>query len=271
MKLLFPNGEHGPVELKDGTTRIGSGAGVDVALVAPGVAPQHCTIEKQPGGALVRLSAASNVVVVNGKQVVGEAPIKAGDLLLIAKVGVRIVSLERAAAATAAATAAPAQKRPEPEDDGKTRVRMALPRFVLRGVSGSTFGKTFPLYGTMTIGRAADCDISIPAEEISRHHAKLQVMPEGVAVEDLGSANGTFVAGKRVHQGMLKATEELRLDTVRFLLVAPGMEATAAATKPTPAPPPVVEKKSSSAIWIVVGLLVAGAAAAALWQLGYIP
>ncbi|HET9482507.1 MAG TPA: FHA domain-containing protein [Xanthomonadales bacterium] len=267
MKLLFPNGEHGPVDLKDGTTRIGSGAGVDVALVAPGIAPQHCTIEKQAGGALVRLSAPGNVVVVNGKQVVGEAPVKTGDLLLIAKVGVRIVSVERAAAATAA----PAPKRPEAEDDGKTRVRMALPRFVLRGVSGSTFGKTFPLYGTMTIGRAADCDISIPAEEISRHHAKLQVLPDGVAVEDLGSANGTFVAGKRVHQGMLRAAEELRLDTVRFLLVAPGMEAAATPAKPAPAPAPPPEKKSSVAVWVLVGLLVAAAAGAALWHFGYLP
>ena len=268
MKLLFPNGEHGPVELKDGTTRIGSGAGVDVTLVAPGIAPPHCTIEKQGAGGIVRLAAPGNVVVVNGKQVAGEAPIKAGDLLLIAKVGARVVSLVGAAAA------APARK-PEPapsEDDGKTRVRMALPRFVLRGVSGSTFGKTFPLYGTMTIGRAADCDISIPAEEISRHHAKLQVMPDGVAVEDLGSANGTFVNGKRVHQGMLKAQEELRLDTVRFLLVAPGMEAAAATSKPAAAPaPPPVEKKSSAGVWIFVGVLVAAAVAGALWHFGYIP
>ncbi len=267
MKLLFPNGEHGPVELKDGTTRIGSGAGVDVTLVAPGIAPQHCTIEKQPSGAIVKLAAPGNVVVVNGKQVAGEAPIKAGDLLLIAKVGVRVVSFGGAAAAPAAKRAEPAAA----EDDGKTRVRMALPKFVLRGVSGSTFGKTFPLYGTMTIGRAADCDISIPAEEISRHHAKLQVMPDGVAVEDLGSANGTFVAGKRVHQGMLRAAEELRLDTVRFLLVAPGMEAGTAAAKPAAAPPPPPEKKSSAGVWVAVGVLVAAAAAGALWYLGYIP
>lgn len=266
MKLLFPNGEHGPVELKDGTTRIGSGAGVDVTLVAPGIAPQHCAIEKQGGNAVVKLAAPGNVVVVNGKQVSGEAPLKAGDLLLMAKVGARVVSVAPAAAP------APAPRKPEPaEDDGKTRVRMALPRYVLRGVSGSTFGKTFPLYGTMTIGRSADCDISIPAEEISRHHAKLQVMPDGVAVEDLGSANGTFVASKRVHQGMLRAGEELRLDTVRFLLVAPGMETATTATKPAPAPVAEPPKKSSAGLWILVGVLAAAAAAAALWQLGYIP
>ena len=76
----------------------------------------------------------------------------------------------------ASKAAAPARK-PEPsDDDGRTRIRMALPRYVLRGVSGSTFGKTYPLVGTMTVGRHSECDISIPGEEISRHHAKLQVM-----------------------------------------------------------------------------------------------
>jgi pSer/pThr/pTyr-binding forkhead associated (FHA) protein len=109
----------------------------------------------------------------------------------------------------------------------------------------------------------------VPGEEISRHHAKLTVMPDGVAVEDLGSANGTFIAGKRVHQGTLKPGEELRLDTVRFLLVAPGMEVQSA-TKPAPAAPaPVAEpEKSGSAVWIVVGLLAVVGAAAAAWGLG---
>ena len=38
MKLLFPNGEHDPVELKLGTTRVGSGAGKssqDTLMVEP--------------------------------------------------------------------------------------------------------------------------------------------------------------------------------------------------------------------------------------------
>lgn len=258
MKLLFPNGEHGPVELKEGTTRVGSGAGADITIVAPGVAMQHCEVDFRNDQATVRVADPANVVVVNGKQVTAEAPLKAGDLVLFSKVGARVVAVEKTAAA------APAKPKPAADegDDGRTKIRMALPRFVLRGVSGSTFGKTFPLFGTMTVGRHSDCDVSIPSEEISRHHAKLQVLPDGVAVEDLGSANGTFINGKRVHQGMLKAGEELRLDTVRFLLVAPGMEAAAAQAKPaTPAAAakpaaPVAAAKTPGWVWIVVGMAV---------------
>ncbi len=260
MKLLFPNGEHGPVELKEGVNRVGSAGGVDITIVAPGVAAHHCDIELRGEAATIRLSAATNVVVVNGKQVVGEVSVKPGDLVLFSKVGARIVALDRPASAAAPAAAG------KNEDDGRTRVRMALPKFVLRGVSGSTFGKNYPLVGTMTVGRATDCDISIPGDEISRHHAKLQIMPDGVAIEDMGSANGTFINGKRVHQGLLKPGEELRLDTVRFLLVAPGLEA-AAATKAAPAPAaaaaPASEPKSSAGLWIGVAVVLVIAAVGA--------
>jgi predicted component of type VI protein secretion system len=99
----------------------------------------------------------------------------------------------------------------EDADDGRTRIRQALPRFVLRGVSGSTFGKTYPLFGSMTIGRAADCELSIPGEEISRKHARIKVMNDGLEVEDLGSANGTFINGKRVAKEMAQGGDELPL------------------------------------------------------------
>lgn len=266
MKLLFPNGEHAPIELKEGVTRVGSGAGNDLTIVAPGIAHLHCEIECRAEGGVVRPCAADAVVVVNGRQASGTAPLKPGDLVLFAKVGARVVAVERVAAAPAPT---PAQKRAEAEDDGRTRVRMALPKFVLRGVSGTTFGKTYPLFGSMTVGRHSECDISVPGEEISRHHARLSVMPDGVAVEDLGSANGTFIAGKRVHQGTLKPGEELRLDTVRFLLVAPGMEVQSA-TRPAPAATAAEPAAAggSAMPWIVVGLLVLVAAAAAAWHFG---
>jgi len=122
----------------------------------------------------------------------------------------------------------------------------------------------------MTVGRAAECDISIPTDEVSRQHAKLQVMPDGIAVEDMGSANGTFINDKRVHTGLLKPGEELRLDTVRFMLVAPHLEmqqvakaAEPAATKSAPATAGGGQIK-----WLLIGLVGAGAVIAALWAAG---
>jgi pSer/pThr/pTyr-binding forkhead associated (FHA) protein len=255
MKLIFPNGEHAAVVLGEGITQIGSGSDCQIVLVAPGVAVNHCEIELGKNNAVVRVRDQSVATVLNGRQIAQESPLKPGDLLLFGRIGCRVVALDRAPVAE------PSAARATTDDDGRTRVRMALPKFMLRGVSGTTFGRNFALVGTMTIGRQSDCGIPIQAEEISRHHARLQVTAEGVMVEDLGSANGTWINDKRVHTGMLTPGDELRLDTVRFLLLAPGSQQSPA---PSQAAEPVAaaETGSGSAVWWVLGaIMVVGAIA----------
>jgi pSer/pThr/pTyr-binding forkhead associated (FHA) protein len=45
-----------------------------------------------------------------------------------------------------------------------------------------------------TIGRAADCDLVLEHESVSRRHAGIEVTAEGyLAVQDLHSSNGTFL------------------------------------------------------------------------------
>ncbi|MEO8959609.1 MAG: FHA domain-containing protein [Rudaea sp.] len=266
MKLLFPNGEHEPLELGDGTVVVGTGSDCQLLLTAPGIALRHCELQTHDGQTVVVPTDNSATTVLNGRQIVGESPLKPGDLLLFARVGCRVVAGEKATVPV---------RRPPPSaggDDGRTRVRMALPKFLLRGVSGPTFGKTYAVVGTLIVGRSSECDISIPSDEISRHHAKLQVTPNGVVIEDMGSANGSFVNNQRIHvPTVLKAGDELRLDTIRFLLMSPGMDVTPAATaRPEPAAAPVA-KKSSSVAWIVLAVVVVGAVAfAALRYLGKI-
>jgi len=132
----------------------------------------------------------------------------------------------------------------------------------MRGVSGPTFGKTFGVVGALTLGRSAECDISIPSDEISRHHAKLQVVPDGVMVEDLGSANGTFINNQRVHGGtLMKPGDELRLDTIRFMLMSPEQMQSGAAPQRSEAPTVVVPQpraRGGGGMWLVAALVVAG-------------
>jgi diguanylate cyclase (GGDEF)-like protein len=49
------------------------------------------------------------------------------------------------------------------------------------------------------IGRDPEADVAIPDERLSRRHALVLRESTGYAVEDLGSTNGTFVDGERVH------------------------------------------------------------------------
>ncbi|MEO7062875.1 MAG: FHA domain-containing protein [Dokdonella sp.] len=220
MKLVFPGGEHAPTELAEGVTRIGSDPSCEIALAASGIAAHHCEITVEAGNLSARPLDPGAPTVLNGRQVDGPTVLSVGDLLVLGHVGCQL---------TASGPPVAPPVRPVPKahaiDDGRTRVRTALPKYLLRGVSGVTFGKTFAVTDNAILGRQPECEIPVPADEISRQHVRLKVTPEGVHVEDMGSANGTYINNKRVQSGLLLPGEELRLDTVRFLLLTPGMDA----------------------------------------------
>ena len=230
MKLVFPNGEHAQVLLSSGVNRIGSGPDNAVVLNDPAIGDPYCEIHVTSTGANLQVPAGGGPVTVNGKSVADIMALRAGDQIGFGPVVARFAVVEAARSAASAGAAAGAPAGPD-EDSGATRVRMAVPKFVLRGVSGAVFGKVFPVAGPVVIGRAPECDISVHAEEISRRHALVKPTQEGLSVEDLGSSNGTFINTKRVQQGFLSAGDELRLDAVRFIVVAPGMEMAQQATR----------------------------------------
>jgi uncharacterized protein (TIGR02996 family) len=74
-----------------------------------------------------------------------------------------------------------------------------------------------PLAGEMTIGRVRGNDIVLDRDvTISRKHARLRLMPEGLVVEDIGSAGGIAVGGRRCARHLLHVGEVLLLGHSRI-------------------------------------------------------
>ena len=184
MKLVFPGGEHAAVTLAEGVITIGSDASCDVVLRGAGVAARHCEVAYGGGRASVRPLDPAAPTVLNGRQASGDTAIKDGDLLVLGRVGCSVTAGERPSAPARPATP------PTPAadaDDGRTRVRATLPKFMLRGVSGVTLGKTFAVTDNAVMGRQPDCEIPVPSEEVSRHHARLRVTASAFSAVRRGS------------------------------------------------------------------------------------
>jgi pSer/pThr/pTyr-binding forkhead associated (FHA) protein len=88
-------------------------------------------------------------------------------------------------------------------------------QFTLYVQSGPQAGQTFTLVdGSQIIGRAAGSQIQINETTVSKQHARVTVQTNGAFVEDLNSANGTYLNGQRVTTSTwLKPGDSLRIGT----------------------------------------------------------
>src|SRR5437762_289071 len=67
------------------------------------------------------------------------------------------------------------------------------------------------------IGRQRGCDLRIPAADVSRRHCRLSVREGAVVLEDLASANGSWLNGVAViGQEIVRSGDELQVGPVTF-------------------------------------------------------
>jgi pSer/pThr/pTyr-binding forkhead associated (FHA) protein len=217
MKLVFPGGEHPQVVLRPGVNSVGSAPESHIVIRAPGVQPRHAHLHVTPNGVMLDVPADARVLV-NGKEVSGLIALRDGDRVAFDQCEARLAAMENVAAARPAARGAASN-----DDLFATTVRQALPRYVLRGVTGKMFGRTFPLSAATSVGRSPECAIRLDESGISRMHARMVPSEDGVQIEDLGSTNGTFLNGKRVLHAVAGIGDEIGFDTLRFRLASTSL------------------------------------------------
>jgi len=95
------------------------------------------------------------------------------------------------------------------------------PSFLLEGKSGQYKNQRFVLpLGELGVGRVEGNALVLNHASISRQHSMLHVTPQGVAVEDVGSSNGTFVNDLRVSRRDLSPGDTVRFGSVELVLIA---------------------------------------------------
>jgi len=104
-----------------------------------------------------------------------------------------------------------------PADDTHMPPRSRSPRpigAVVRVLGAPAAPPRFRLTaGQCILGAGAGADVVIQHETVSRTHVGLELVPEGVAVSDLGSRNGTFYLGQRLEKMVLALGSRIRLGT----------------------------------------------------------
>lgn len=95
--------------------------------------------------------------------------------------------------------------------------------------AGSPAG--LPIEGILTVGRDPRCDLRLADPHASRRHARLIDRDGSIWLQDLGSANGTFINGERI-RGARRVFhgDEIRFDQQSCQLLGRGADLTPART-----------------------------------------
>jgi hypothetical protein len=116
-----------------------------------------------------------------------------------------------------------ARLRDETQHDAEKRptepIRLAPSNPYLRITMGTEI-KTFPIRpGLAYIGRSTVNDIVINDSTISQRHASIEYSRSGVFLKDLGSTNGTYVAGQPVKERWLSVQDSIQFGGVHCLFI----------------------------------------------------
>jgi pSer/pThr/pTyr-binding forkhead associated (FHA) protein len=200
----------------------------DIVLPGANISRQHCTITREEGEFHIT-DTSSNGTYLN-KKLIGRGnhlPLRSGDIIELGDFDVEFrlfvpdEEFEK--------TTDYLQKRFEelmssasPEPDYPT----------LLIVGGPTTNTRLELVDEMEeilLGRTPDCPVQIPSPTVSKHHARIIRRGNIIELEDLHSANGTFVNGKPVSGTYrLNDRDEIVLgqrgenDPIRIIFSFPG-------------------------------------------------
>lgn len=103
-----------------------------------------------------------------------------------------------------------------------TALSPGTPRIV--GIAGQYAGIAFdlPTSSSVTIGRDPSCTVPLPDDAtVSRSHARITFIGNGMSIEDSGSSNGVLVNGIRISEPRsLVAGDEVQVGSTRFRVEA---------------------------------------------------
>jgi two-component system, NtrC family, response regulator AtoC len=116
---------------------------------------------------------------------------------------------------------------------------------------GGTIAKELPEGARVTVGRSRTCDIVIDHTSVSREHVAFHG-GRPVQVEDLGSTNGTAVAGLQIPKGTRMPVERGQVVSIgAAVLVVHGAYEVVASPPPTARRPPSSTQRDEPPIVIV--------------------
>ena len=178
----------------------------------------------------------SNGTFVNDERVDGPRPLEVGDVITVGKTVLQVTD-----------GAGDVLEKVRPPADAPAGALPAVSAGAGLGlvvIAGTALGRRLTLTDELVIGRGVSGEGRLSDDlELSRSHARVSRSPGGrLTIEDLGSANGTFVNGERVRgRQVLEVGDSVQIGstTLQLTAVEQAPAPPAPVTPPLPVTPPI--------------------------------
>ncbi|MBN2432370.1 MAG: FHA domain-containing protein [Acidobacteria bacterium] len=228
----------------------------DLVLPGANISRQHCTITREEGEFHIT-DTSSNGTLLN-KKLIGRGnhlPLRSGDMI---ELGDFIVEFQLFVPTEEfEKTTDYLQKRFEELMAGSTTEPEYPTLLIMGGPTANTRLELIDEMEEILLGRTPDCPVQIPSPTVSKHHARIIRRGTIIELEDLHSANGTFVNNVPVTGTYrLKDRDEIVLgqrgegDPIRIIFSFPSaaMEKAAEEIAEAPATVPMSEEEVAARI-----------------------
>jgi pSer/pThr/pTyr-binding forkhead associated (FHA) protein len=217
----------GRVNVSGAKFTIGRGNQADYPIDEELASRKHVEITFDEGQFWVQDLQSTNGTRLNGDKLTQRTRLKDGDEITVGSTSLRFLSdvvragsegeddLTRPAGGQLPAPPGAAAPAPQEEETGPLRVKVKISGGPL---DGGVF-KNWP--NPLTIGRGLENNVVLQDNAVSTRHARIVREGEGYFIEDLDSANGTFLNGVKVRRQQLVNGNKIKVgvSTLLFELV----------------------------------------------------
>ncbi|NOK38783.1 FHA domain-containing protein [Corallococcus exercitus] len=240
-----------------GELKIGRQQGNDLVLTEGGVSRQHARVYVEGGSIYIEDGGSQNGTFVDGERIEGPTALTPASQVLLGDYELKLKGSARSTSGRRAATPPPSDPatladapvkgtrampsiRAKATQNGAAKPEGALAKRpsrplpagaaaagagagpVLKGMTGPWAGKSYPISGTLLVGRAPPAAVILDDDSVSRKHAEVQREGPVVRARDLGSANGTLLNGELLGEEFvdLQAGDVLQFGVVEMTFEA---------------------------------------------------
>ena len=217
--LTFPDGAAREFTLDRKQAILGRSSACDIVLHDARVSRTHARLARDEQGWTITDLGSTNGLIVNGIAVT-QARLSEQDIVQMGDSRLRY--------APGAAEPAPATRLIETVQDLTLTLSHAVMPIEVNEADAPrlavyTHDRTWELPVTQDyvhIGRDATNDITIPAPNVSRTHARIERRGDACLVRDLDSTNGTWLQGRRIDEHLLHNGDTLRIGDAQVVFKA---------------------------------------------------